>query len=133
MTLDATSRKALIENYLEKSHQAITDAELLLNNGSFVATINRIHYGIFYAISAVSIKHEFYASKHAQLIGWFNKTFVKTEIIERRIGRNIHTAFEQRMESDYSPLANFSKDEINESLANMKEIITAIEKLLVSN
>jgi len=47
--------------------------------------VNRIYYGLFYIITALSLKYEFSTSKHQQLIGWFNKTFIKSEIFSKNL------------------------------------------------
>lgn len=72
MSLADETKKLIIENNINKAHQAIKDAKMLLNADSFVGALNRIYYGIFYIISALGIKHEYSTSKHSQLIGWFN-------------------------------------------------------------
>ena len=41
--------------------------------------VNRIYYGLYYAVTALAIKHRFETSKHLQLIGWFNKEFIASQ------------------------------------------------------
>ena len=130
MTLNNDSREILINHNIQKAYQAIKDAEMLLNSRSFTGTLNRIYYGIFYIISALGIKYKYTTSKHSQLIGWFNKNFVRNNKVERKIGKIIYNAFEQRMESDYNPIAKFCYEEVVEAMENMKEVIFVIEKLI---
>lgn len=130
MTLIEKNREMIIHHYIKKSYQAIDDAETLLGKRSFTGALNRIYYGIFYILSALAVKNKFSTLKHSQLIGWFNKNYVKSEKVDRKIGRIIHSAFDQRMESDYDPLSEFHYEEIEENLANMKKVISSIEKLV---
>ena len=132
MTLSNDSRQAIIDNSIHNAHQAITDAEMLLEAKSFSGAINRIYYGIYNIISALAIMHDFSASKHTQLIGWFNKNYVRNSRVERNIGKIVHNAFDQRIEGDYNPLANFSCEEVAEDLVNMKLVIKTVESLITS-
>jgi uncharacterized protein (UPF0332 family) len=92
--------------------------------------MNRIYYGIYYMLSAVAIRENFNTAKHQQLIGWFNKTYVKTDIVERTYGKVIREAFENRMEGDYNVLAEFTEEKVKQAFADMQEVIAAIESLL---
>lgn len=40
--------------------------------------LNRLYYAIFYAVAALAQKFNFITSKHSQLLGWFNREFIKT-------------------------------------------------------
>lgn len=132
MTLTQEARKSIIENSILKSHQAIHDAELLLNSNSYIGALNRIYYGIFYIISALAIKHGFSASKHSQLIGWFNKNYVRNSKVDRKIGKFIHLAFHRRMDGDYNALVEFCYNDVAEDLVSMKETIAVIEDIINS-
>ncbi len=68
-------KKELVRYRLEQAKETITEAELLIGHSKYRAAVNRIYYGMFYAVSAIGIQYGFATSKHAQLIGWFNKEF----------------------------------------------------------
>ena len=133
MTLSNETRNILINNNIDKAHQAIKDAEMLLNAKSFTGALNRIYYGIYYIINALAIKNKYSTSKHSQLIGWFNKNFVRNLKVERKIGKIIHFAFDRRMESDYNAFSDFQFDDVLEDLENMKKVISVVEKLVKNN
>ena len=78
----------------------------------------------------LALKHRFKTSKHKELIGWFNKTFVKDNKIERRYGAIIHDAFDNRSDSDYGVMIKFKKDDVEKMLAKMKDFINEVEKLI---
>lgn len=78
----------------------------------FRAAINRMYYGIFYALLALGLKYQFETSKHRQLLGWFNKTFIKDDILPRKYGKIAREAFEVRQKGDYDTYIEFSKDAI---------------------
>jgi uncharacterized protein (UPF0332 family) len=130
MTLNDEDRELLINNYLEKSRTTIKKVEFLVDNNEYQLAVNRIYYGIYYSLSALAIKHQFSTSKHAQLIGWFNRTFVKAGAIEKEFSKMIRKAFENRMEGDYNVFADFSEEEVEQSLKEMKIVIQALDKLI---
>ena len=130
MTLSEENRIVIIENNIQKSYQSIKDAEILLKSEGFSGALNRIYYSIFYILSALAIKFNFKTSKHTQLIGWFNKNFVKNHKVERKIGKLVQKAFDQRMEGDYDVLSEFCFDETKEALADAKEIIRVVKDII---
>ncbi len=130
MTLTIEDRKTLIENYVNKSQVTIKKVIFLIKNNEFSLAINQIYYGIYYMLSALAIKNQFKTSKHLQLIGWFNKTFVKEGIVDTRYSKLIRKAFENRMDGDYNVLVDFSKEEVEQAFKEMKEVISEIKKLI---
>ncbi len=61
----------------------------LIQHDKLAIAVNRILcLRSFYMLSALALKHGFSTSKHKQLIGWFNKQFVKEEICCVRICEN---------------------------------------------
>jgi uncharacterized protein (UPF0332 family) len=76
MTIDKNDREDLIKYRLEQANETISDVQLLIENNRLRSAVNRIYYGIFYSLLALGIANQYEASKHAQLIGWFNKNFI---------------------------------------------------------
>ncbi|MBC8527058.1 MAG: HEPN domain-containing protein [Candidatus Cloacimonetes bacterium] len=133
MTLEAKDREELIKYRIERAKDSINDVQFLIENNKLTLAVNRIYYGIFYILSALSLKHKFITSKHSQLLGWFNKTFVKEGIIDKKYGRFIHEAYDKRSKGDYDDFVTFSRDEVKGMLKNMKDFIARIENLILSD
>lgn len=51
----------------------------------YAAAVNRIYYGISYILLALGLLYNFETSKQQQIIGWFNKKFIKEGIIEKNM------------------------------------------------
>ncbi len=130
MTLNQEEREELIRYNIEKSHQAIDDVKFLIENNKLHLAINRIYFGTFYILSALALKHKFATRKHKELIGWFNRNFIKNKVVEKKISKIIRLSFELRSEADYDVTAIFSKEEVENYFIDMKEVITSVEKLL---
>lgn len=78
----------------------------------------------------MGVKYGFSTSKHNQLLGWFNKNFVKSKKIEKEFGDIYRNALENRMESDYEDFKTFSFEEATVDFKNMQRFVDRIEKLL---
>jgi uncharacterized protein (UPF0332 family) len=130
MTLTNEERQTLEETYISKSETTIEKVKFLIENNEYSLAMNRIYYGMYYMLSALAIKNNFGTSKHKQLIGWFNRTYVKRNIVDKKYSKLIRKAYENRMEGDYNIFSYFSKDEVEESFKEMKEVIEEMKKLI---
>jgi len=127
MTLNEIDKTAMITYRLNQAEETINEAELLIKNKMFRAATNRIYYGVFYALLALALKHDFSTSKHSQLIGWFNKTFVAPGILDRSLGKTIGKVYESRIKGDYDSFVVITEEEIITRFADMKRAISALK------
>lgn len=123
-------KNALIEHRVSKAMAAIDEVDFLINNNKLLLAVNRIYYGMFYILSALSLKYDFSTSKHQQLIGWFNKEFVATGKVEPKYGKILHNAFSNRSTGDYDDFAEFEEDEVKISFNELKDYVKTIGALL---
>lgn len=131
--MDKEDREVLTAYRLEQAKETIAEAELLIGHEKYRAAINRIYYGMFYALSAIGSRYGFATSKHGQLIGWFNKIFVKTDIFDRKYGKMLREAFELRNQGDYDAFIRFSQDDVLKRFEDMKAFISGVEKFISDN
>jgi len=125
-----TDFQNLINYRVQQAHETVKEVEFQIENNFLVIAVNRIYYGMFYMLLALALKNGFKTSKHSQLLGWFNKEFVKTGKIDREIGKIIHKAFEDRTDGDYGIFVRFEKEEVMEKFNDMKRFLFELEKLL---
>lgn len=105
-------------------------AEMNFESKHYRASNNRAYYAIFRAISAC-LALEFKAYKqHAQVIGNFNKDFVRTGIFPKEISKKINRAQEIRHASDYDDFYMVSVEDAKEQLKAAKEVVDMVEKYL---
>lgn len=124
------STSGTIAAAMKRAADCLTDSELLLKQDRLFASINRSYYAIFYALTALAVKYGFKTSKHQQLIGWFNKEFVKTGKIQEKFGQTVYLCFEQRLEGDYEVHSHFSKNEAEDLYRSAVEFVDEIKKLI---
>lgn len=130
MTLTDKDRETLIQHYKDKTREAIENVNFLIENDKLSLAAHQIYYGVYYMLSALALKNHFKTSKHLQLIGWFNKKYVKDGVIDKQYGRWVREAYENRMEGDYNVLFHFAKEKVEQSFVEMKEVIAELEKLI---
>ena len=133
MTLDPDERKTLIDHRLTRADETLAEAVLLKENRKYAAAVSRAYYCMFYALSALAVSEGYKTGKHAQLIGWFNKTWVRTGKINSRYSKMIYRAFDKRMLGDYSDLPSFSESEVDNLIAEGAEFIEMLKNLLKSD
>lgn len=130
MTLETPDRDSLIRYRLEQAYETVADVALLIENNRLRSAINRIYYGMFYALLALGTAYRIETSKHAQLIGWFNKTFIYEGIFPKDLGRILNKAFNRRTKGDYDTFITFEKDVVIEMHQEMQVFIDTIRSFL---
>jgi uncharacterized protein (UPF0332 family) len=128
--INELDRKTLVRYRMDQARDTVDLAKFLIDSGKLVVAVNRIYYGMYYAITALAIQHHFQTSKHIQLIGWFNRNWVSQGIIEARFGKILRNAFQNRTKGDYDAFVYFESEEVWIMYGEMTEFISAIEQLL---
>lgn len=60
-------RDVLVEYRLKQAVESIDLSKFLLSSDKLVVAVNRIYYGMYYALTALALKHAFETSKHTYL------------------------------------------------------------------
>ncbi len=128
--INEQDRASLIKYRIGQANDTIDLAKFLIDSKKLTVAVNRIYYGLYYAVTALAIKHKFETSKHSQLLGWFNKEFIATSLIDKRFGRILRNAFKNRTKSDYDAFVTFEFIEVSSMYNEMVEFIQNIENLL---
>lgn len=126
-------REILIEYRLNQAVQAIGEVSKLIDSDLLNIAVNRIYYGIFYSLTALALRYEFQSSKHAQLMGWFNQTFVKPGLLEVKYGKILRDAFKNRSDGDYAPFIQFEKEDVLDMQSDMVDFIERIQLFLLNH
>jgi uncharacterized protein (UPF0332 family) len=123
-------RESIIIYRLNQAIDTIELARFLINSNFLTVAVNRIYYGMYYSLTALALKHKFETSKHHQLISWFNKEFVATNMVNAKFGKIIRNAFQNRRKGDYDAFVVFTTDEAESMLIDMIEFINEIKRLV---
>jgi uncharacterized protein (UPF0332 family) len=130
MTISEKDKEDLIAYRFDQAKESADTAELLIKFNKNAAAVNRIYYSAFYCLLALGLFHNFKSSKHMQLIGWFNKTFILTGIFEKEFGRILRDCYNLRISADYDSFSSFTEADIMVLYRDMKSFITLIENYI---
>lgn len=126
-----SSIKSLSKYRFETSKEAISDAEIMFENGRYKNALNRAYYAIFHAMRAVNSLEGFDSSKHSGVIAFFNQTYVKEGIFSRDMSKIIRLASENREKADYLDFFVASREEAEKQIHRAKEFQRVIENYLL--
>lgn len=131
MTLTSEEKINLIKYRLDQSKESAELAAVLIEMKKYSVAVNRIYYAVFYCLLALALKYEFETSKHLQLIGWFNKNFIATGIIDSEFGTIARKCYEYRRSADYDAYVVLEKENVEILLFKMNLFIDRINKLIL--
>lgn len=123
-------RDALIDFRLNQAFDTIGLAKFLVSSDKLVIAVNRIYYGMYYALTALALKNKFETSKHGQLIGWFNKEYIASKKVDSKYGKILRNSYQNRTKGDYDAFVSFSTIEVEFMLSEMADFIEEIKKIL---
>lgn len=128
--MDNEIKSSIIQHRIVKAKETLKDAQIALENNRLRNALNRVYYSIFYMVSALSVKYDFSTSKHKQLLGWFNKTFVKETLVSLELWNTYKIAFDNRQESDYEDFVEYKIEYVITKVKEAEYFLSEIEKLI---
>ena len=115
---------------LERAKEEYETALLLYKENKLLAANNRAYYSIFHSIRAVLAMERVDFKRHKDILAYFNKNYIKTEIFPRQMGRRIILASKTREDSDYDEEYEPNPDTTFLQIKTAKELIELVEKYL---
>jgi len=115
---------------LQVSREKLEAARILFTNEKFKDSVSRSYYAMFSATRALLATKGLDSSEHSGIISLFNQNFIKTEILDKDLGRLLVEAKDLREDSDYEDFIIVSRDEAEEQLKEAEKFIHNIEAYL---
>lgn len=125
-----SDQSVLVDYRRNKAFETLDDAEKLINLNMLSLAMNRIYYSGFYIVNALMLVDNKKFTKHRQLIGWFNKEYLKPNLINREIGKLLNASYERRTALDYHDYTTVTKSEARFYLKEMRKFIAEVDKLI---
>lgn len=119
----------LVEYRLERSGEAMADAELLVEQRRNRSAVNRMYYALFYAANSLLATKGLASSKHSGVRALLNREFVKPGTISRETGATYSEMFGHRQRGDYVDYAEFSDDETRSLLRETRECLDELRRV----
>ncbi len=130
MNLTNQERNNLIQNRIDNAEEILIEAELLLNNKLLKGASSRIYYSLFNLAHGLALTDKFICKTHKTLQAYFNKEYIKTEIIPKEIGVVYNDAIKMRTTGDYQIAPKLNYEEVKQLLVQAKELKDIIIELL---
>jgi uncharacterized protein (UPF0332 family) len=107
-------------------YTAINDADFR----DYESANNRAYYSIFHTIRALFALENADFKKHSQALGYFNKTYIHTGLIDSRFGSIISAASASRNSSDYDDHYEAKPEEAEKNIANAGDFYEAVRQYI---
>ena len=121
----------LVMYRLKSAKERLDSAKILLEAGKYKDSIGRSYYAIFTAVRAVLAKDEVHFSKHAGVISYFQREYIKKGIFDKKYSKYLQEAFQIRNNCDYDDFYIVVKDDAVEQLSRAEEYYNAVKKYLL--
>jgi uncharacterized protein (UPF0332 family) len=122
--------KADLVALLTKASEKLESARIMYENARYDDAVSRTYYAAFHAMTAALLSKNLSFSSHGQLIGAFNREFIKTGIFPKDFTVIIQALFDDRQIGDYGLLVKMSKSTAREHINEAKNMIAAIRLFL---
>ena len=122
--------KELVNHRLEQAKEDLKASKALYNLSLYKSSNNRAYYSIFHSIRAILALEPKDFKKHKDVIAYFNKNYVHTEIFPKSIGRKVSDASRIREDSDYDDEFVVRPEDTMAQIQTAKEMIELSEKYI---
>lgn len=101
---------------IQEAKTSFKVAENCLKDNFYKDSINRSYYAAFYAVKSILALGKVDFKRHKDVIGYFNREFVATEVFPRELGRRLGALKQLREKSDYDDFYIASYTQAKEQL-----------------
>ena len=122
--------KILAKYWIEKSYKALDSAKLSFEQKFYETVMNRLYYSAFYMVNAYLQIEGISYRKHSAVRSFFNKKFIKGNLLEKDYGNIYNRLYQIREEADYSIIFDIEKDKVEWYINQTEKLIKEIEKIV---
>ena len=114
----------------EKSLKMLETAKLAKDNDDYFSANNRLYYALFHAIRSVLALDKVDFKKHSNVLGYFNKYYIATNIFDKSFGKLIASASIIRNNSDYEDFYLINKNETEQLIKDTELFLIVVKTYL---
>lgn len=122
--------KELASYRMERAWEMLDASRENFMIGQYKTSLNRSYYAIFHAMRAANILKGFDSSKHSGVIAFFNKEYLKENILDRKLSVIVKNSAFLREKSDYDDFYIASKKDAEEQLQHAEQFLREVEAYL---
>lgn len=124
------TRKDLAQYRILAAKERLESAKLLLDNDSYKDSVGRSYYAMFTSVRALLAIDGVDYSKHAGVIAYYQKNYIKTEVFDKKFSKYLSQAFQIRNNTDYGDFFIVSEADAMEQYEKAVEFFEVIQKYI---
>jgi len=117
---------------IKSAEQRLEVSKVLLEQGYYKDSINRSYYSIFDSMRSILALDGEDFKKHAGVISYFQKEYIKTGLFNKKYSDYIQGAFQIRNDCDYNDFYIVSKEDAEQQYQNATEFYEIVKSYLES-
>lgn len=125
--------KELSKRRIEQAREDLEASKFLYSGKFYKSANNRAYYSIFHSIKAVLALKPIDFKRHKDVIAYFNKNYVSTEMFPKKLGHKIAEATIVREDSDYDDEFIVKPEETEEQIKTAEELLELVEEYINKN
>ena len=130
MSLNDDERKTMVTLQMEKACRFLEQAEMVRGLQQWDLAANRYYYACFHAVQALFIHDGLASKRHSGMLSQFGKYFIKTGIIEDRLGGFLTRMEQLREKGDYNCIFSVNEEELCTIVEPAHELVKVIASLI---
>lgn len=130
MSLNDEERKTMVGLQIEKANRFLQQAEMVRDLQQWDLAANRYYYACFHAVQALFIHNGLASKTHTGMLRQFGLHFIKTGIIEDRLGGFLTRMEQLREKGDYNCIFSINEDELSTIVEPAHELVKVITNLI---
>jgi len=100
----------LIQYRIDRAYETLKEAETMMENQFWNASVNRIYYACFYAVSGLLLNKGVDTTTHKGIRQMFGLHFVQPGIVAKEYGKFFSDLYDRRQSGDYDDFITFDKE-----------------------
>lgn len=122
--------KELSKHRLEQAKEDLIASKALYELKLYKSANNRAYYSVFHSMKAVLALEPIDFKKHKDVVGYFNKNYIHTEIFPKQLGRKISDASKIREDSDYTDEFVVKPEDTKKQIETADEMLDLVQKYI---
>ncbi|MCL2223897.1 MAG: HEPN domain-containing protein [Defluviitaleaceae bacterium] len=124
------NRIALAQVRIDHAKEDLLTAEENYKNKRYKAVNNRVYYAIFHSIRAILALDGVDFKSHSSVLGYFNKNYIHTNILDRSLGSAVVWASKARNDSDYNDFYTIIPEDVKSNIESARVLFSAVEEYI---
>ena len=130
MSLNDEERNTMVGFQMEKANRFLQQVEMVRDLQQWDLAANRYYYACFHAVQALFIHNGLASKTHTGMLRQFGLHFIKTGIIEDRLGGFLTRMEQLREKGDYNCIFSINEDELSTIVEPAHELVKVITNLI---